>query len=113
MGLGSVQEKWHISRPYPIVASSHSLSNTPSGPVNASTHSLTGALTGVKGTSSPYEGAGAELLILPQIKSSQEGMGLWGANRRSVDPPATDYPPQLEGLVLTSELQSCPTPLIC
>lgn len=64
-----------------IVASSRTLSNAPSCPA-ASTHSLTGALAGVKGTGSPYKrgGGGAvkedEVLILPQVKSSQEGMGL-------------------------------------
>lgn len=55
------------------------LSNAPSCP-NASTHSLTGALTGVKGTGRPYKGWWGgeedEVLILPQVKSSQEGMGL-------------------------------------
>lgn len=66
---------WHISRPYPIVASSRTLSKPlPLAPLLPP---FTGALTGVKGTGSPYKGAGGGrrrwLLILPQVKSRGDG----------------------------------------
>lgn len=53
---------------------------------------LSAALTvaGVKSIGSLYEGGGG-VLILPQVES--RGEGFVRGNRRSVDPPATDYPP--------------------
>lgn len=75
---------WHISRTYPVVASPHALSNI------VIIHPLFNPYYRLPHTTSlslSYSLSGA--LTVAGVKRE----GFVRDNRRSVDPPATDYPP--------------------
>lgn len=81
------KERGHICKISPVWASSSALSNTAPSPPRPFSLSVSGALTvvGVKSNGSLCRGRGL-------FYHKSRGEGIVRGNRRSVDPPATDYP---------------------